>query len=1000
MAESQQTVEARRLKALDLDWSPETLGRHFLLTEADLAQVRLCRGAHNRLGFALQLVMLRYLHFPLPSVEMTPEPVIHFVSLQIGTDPAVLGEYSQRREQTRDDHAAQIRDYLGVRAYASADGDRLLAFLIERAMQRDDPGVLTDEAEEWLRKEHILFPALSTLQRLVAQARATGEERIHAVVTRQLKRRHITAMEALLERPHGKRGSLFAWVKEPPRTASAKAILEMVEKLKVVREIRADEIDLSALNRNRVRELAQLGRQYFNTALRRFDEEKRHAILISFLQDLRQELTDYIVEMLDVLIARIFSRSEKELNVTQAKNGKTMNSSMLVMRRAVKVLLDKSVPDPDVRQVTFQEVPEVKLQQAYNVSETVVRPDDYNHFDYLEKRYSHLREFLPAVLAALPLTGTKAADHVLQAVDTLKQLDAAGRRKLPADAPVGFVNEKWRRAVITDEGDLNRHMWELCLAEEIRHGLRSSDVHVEGSRQHQDWIAYLHSPRAWEQRRDSWFADWHTTTDPDEYLNEAAALLDETLKRVAEGLPTNSFAKIVDGKLELSKDEKAEVPASAVALRQEIASLLPRVRLTDLLVEVDSWVSIREHFKHPNERKSGPWAARGPFLDACIFAVIMAKGCNLPLTTMSDSSDIPYHNLTNTSDWYVREECNRRAIIALVDYHHALPLTASFGPGTAAMSDGIRFGVAARSLYARHNPRYFGLKRGVTVYDMTSDQYSHTYVQVINCHLREAVAVLDGVLHHQTELPLHEHMTDTHGYTEILFGLFELESRLFSPRIRDLPEQRLYPMDRSQSYGDLDALLKGGPSINCERIKRCWDDMHRVAASLKDGTVTATLLVSKLNALERKNGIHKGIQELGKLRKTLFILNYISDEKYRRRIHRTLNKGEALHSLAREVFFGQQGMFRERDYESQLNRATCLSLLINAIEVWNTRYMMAALEHLRATGYQVNDSDLTFLSPLMWEHINMHGTYHFDLSAPAKRKGLKPLRIEPEQSKA
>lgn len=58
---------------------------------------------------------------------------------------------------------------------------------------------------------------------------------------------------------------------------------------------------------------------------------------------------------------------------------------------------------------------------------------------------------------------------------------------------------------------------------------------------------------------------------------------------------------------------------------------------------------------------------------------------------------------------------------------------------------------------------------------------------------------------------------------------------------------------------------------------------------------------------------------------------------------------------------------------------------------------MAAIEHLRATGYQMNDSDLSFLSPLMWEHINMHGTYHFDLSAPARRKGLRPLRVKPEQ---
>jgi TnpA family transposase len=169
-----------------------------------------------------------------------------------------------------------------------------------------------------------------------------------------------------------------------------------------------------------------------------------------------------------------------------------------------------------------------------------------------------------------------------------------------------------------------------------------------------------------------------------------------------------------------------------------------------------------------------------------IFAVILAHGCNLPLRTMADAASLPYHQLVHTADWYVREATIRQAIIALVDYHHRLPLAATFGAGTSAMSDGMRFGVTACSLYARHNPRLPTRTRGVTIYDMTSDQGSHPYVDIIRCDIRESAAVLDAALQHETELPLAEHFTDTHGYTELIFGLFELESRVFSPRIRDL----------------------------------------------------------------------------------------------------------------------------------------------------------------------------------------------------------------------
>ncbi len=168
--------------------------------------------------------------------------------------------------------------------------------------------------------------------------------------------------------------------------------------------------------------------------------------------------------------------------------------------------------------------------------------------------------------------------------------------------------------------------------------------------------------------------------------------------------------------------------------------------------------------------------------------------------------------------------------------------------------------------------------------------------------------------------------------------------------------------------------------------------MHKVAASLKDGTTSATLLVGKLNNLKRKSGVQQAIQEFGRLHKSLFYLDYISDESLRLRIRSALNKGELLHSLARDLFFGQQGLFRERDYEAQLNRATCLSLLINSIAVWNSRYEMAALQYLKDNGHQLSEEDVSYLSPLLSKHINIHGTYHFDLGAPERREGLRPLR--------
>jgi TnpA family transposase len=259
--------------------------------------------------------------------------------------------------------------------------------------------------------------------------------------------------------------------------------------------------------------------------------------------------------------------------------------------------------------------------------------------------------------------------------------------------------------------------------------------------------------------------------------------------------------------------------------------------------------------------------------------------------------------------------------------------------------------------------------------------------------MREAHAALDAILHHETELPIQEMMVDTAGFTELMYALYDLQGLKLSPRIRDLADHCLYPLAGITDYGVLKPLFRGS-TIRRDLMVKCWDDMHRISASLKDGTVTAVLLVNKLQSLDNKNLIHRGLEEYGRILYTMDILTFISDQPHRRRVGRMLNKGEAVHSLARDVAYGQLGMLTDRDFASQLNRATCLSLLLNVIAVWNTRYMQAALDHLRATGYPIQDRDLEHLSPITSAHINLHGSHHFDLQAPKKRKGqLRPLRI-------
>jgi TnpA family transposase len=126
--------------------------------------------------------------------------------------------------------------------------------------------------------------------------------------------------------------------------------------------------------------------------------------------------------------------------------------------------------------------------------------------------------------------------------------------------------------------------------------------------------------------------------------------------------------------------------------------------------------------------------------------------------------------------------------------------------------------------------------------------------------------------------------------------------------------------------------------------------------------------------------VANALTALGRAAKTISILRYLHEEELRRRVQLQLNRGESRHELARWLFFTNQGEFRTGDYEEIINKASCLSLLSNAVLAWNTVRMSEIVARLRAAGETVLDEDLARISPLAYAHVIPNGTYVFDRS--------------------
>jgi len=164
--------------------------------------------------------------------------------------------------------------------------------------------------------------------------------------------------------------------------------------------------------------------------------------------------------------------------------------------------------------------------------------------------------------------------------------------------------------------------------------------------------------------------------------------------------------------------------------------------------------------------------------------------------------------------------------------------------------------------------------------------------------------VIDALCSHETDLNIQEHFVDTNGFTTHVFALCAMLGFRFAPRIRDVLVQRLYTVGPPEDdYGAVEQLLRG--RANQRLIAENWDEVLRVAASIRHGTVSAALIMRKLAASQRQNQIARVLNEIGQLEKTVFILEFLQDPKLRRRAQRALNEGEAVHSIARGLFMGQ-----------------------------------------------------------------------------------------------
>lgn len=954
-------TDRQREALLHLPVDQGELLRHYTLSDEDLGHIRQRRRAHNRFGFALQLCVLRYPGRVLAPGELIPAQVSDFIAAQLGLTSDDLLLYAAR-EETRHEHLADLRRIYGYRSFSGRGARDLREWIAREAEAATSNEDLARRFVAECRRTRTILPGSSTIERLCADALVEAERRIEDLIAHRITPTLSENLAHLLEDTVDGRVTRFVWLRQFEVGANSAAANRLMDRLEYLQRFDLPADLLDGVPAHRVTRLRRQGERYYADGMRDLPEDRRLAILAVCTLEWRSSLADVIVETHDRIVGRLYRASKRLCNTRIADEKAAVRDTLKSFAEIGGALLGAQDDGTALDGIIATGPGWERFRTLVATASALTNVLAADPLSRVLDGYHRFRLYAPRMLRLLDMQAAPIATPLLAAVAML-------RNGIKVDPPVDFLrpNSKWHRHLRAEPSGDHR-LWEIAVLFHIRDAFRSGDIWLAGSRRYGDLKQLLVPPQAIEQT-----ARLAVPLRPGEWLAERRARLDTRLKEFGRAARTGTIPGgiIENGKLHIDK-LRADTPEGAEDLVLDLYQQLPPARITDLLLEVDERTGFSEAFTHL--RTGAPCSDRIGLMN-----VLLAEGVNLGLRKMAAATNThSFWELLRIARWHVEGSAYDRALAMIVEAHAALPMAAFWGQGQSASSDG-QFFLATEQGEAMNliNAKY-GNVPGLKGYSHVSDQYAPFATQVIPATVSEVPYILDGLLMNDAGRRVRQHFADTGGFTDHVFAACALLGYRFAPRIRDLPQKRLYAFTPNATPANVRALVGG--KINEPLIERNWPDILRIMATIAAGIVAPSQILRKLASYPRQNELALALREVGRIERTLFMIDWILDAGLQRQAQIGLNKGEAHHALKRAISFHRRGEIRDRSGEGQHYRIAGMNLLAAIIIFWNTMKLGEVVNTRAASGTHIAPDLLAHVSPLGWEHINLTGEYRWPKS--------------------
>jgi TnpA family transposase len=929
------------------------------------------RKDESSLHLLILLKTFRHLGY-FPNIENIPEGLIKHLCSSLKLPKGMLPIVNRN---TLYQQKLLVLAHQKLKKFDRESRKLIVRALFDAAQVMDNPADLINVAIEHLIKESYELPSFDALDRLVRRIRTLVNQGIFQTILQQLNPEQIQILDQLTELESQAYQTPYNSLKGLPKKATLRHLQELIDHLEWLLALTDFEAILKDVPPAKIKNFYAQAKSLDASEIKDFAPLKRYSLLICLIHRAKIKVRDSITEMFIKRIAKLHQKGKDKLEQIKLGQNKKAERLISIFSDVLQhINLDK--PDADIgksiRLILKNEDVEVLQEEC----ELAIAYSGDNYFPLLLRFFRSHRNILFRLIKILQFSSTSSNRSLMLALDFLLENENKRGIYLMSGVSLDFASEKWRRTIQkTIDGFplFERNQFEMCVFSYLAQELKSGDIAVVGSELYADYRTQLLTWAECELLIEKFCSEVELPSNATEFVNQLKRELTNKAIKVDTAYPKNS-ALLIDkhDKLLLTKVKRREPSATSQALESAIVERMPERSLLDILSNVQFYTNWMRHF--------GPLSGSDPKLERPIeryLLTLFTYGCNLgPAQAARHMRGVvTEHMLSYVNRRHINAKKLDAALVDLLNNYNKFKLPKFWGDGTRASADGTKYELAEQNLMAEYHIRYGGY--GGIAYHHVSDLYIALFSHFISCGTWEAVYIIDGLLKNESEIQPDILHADTQGQSTTVFGLSYLLGIKLMPRIRNVKDLVFYRPDKVKKYKHINAIF--GDAIDWELIETHWKDLMQVVLSVNAGKVMPSTLLRKLGNYSRNNRVYLAYRELGRVVRTIFLLDYISDPKMREEIHANTNKVEAFNGFAKWINFGGE-ILQENDPEEQEKLIKFNNLVANALIFQNVIDQTRIIKDLVDDGFNVKAEDLMTLSPYLTSHIKRFGDYVIDLT--------------------